>query len=128
MEPPNITLIKGKNDIKLDKYFVKNKLSRDHSSEKSDLYEFKMTLFDNGEPEKFFLFLQNFQMTLEASGKFTAGANIQYLCTIVHSEVIYQLDTLSVEVGITTTEQLNLIFLILGAYFFLVMRCQSKSA
>ena len=36
-------------------------------SEKSDLYELKMALFDNGDTEEFLLFAQNSQMTLEAS-------------------------------------------------------------
>ena len=69
-----------------------------------------MDLFDNGKPEEFFLFAWNFQMTLEASETLTDDANIQYLHTLVRYDVIYQLDMLSVEVGSTTTEILNLIF------------------
>ena len=42
MEPPPIPLIKIKNDEKLDKHFVKIKLCMDPTSEKSDLYEFKL--------------------------------------------------------------------------------------
>ena len=34
-------------------------------SEKSYLYEFKMALFDNGDPEEFLLFISNFITTLE---------------------------------------------------------------
>ena len=37
-----------------------------------------MALFDNGDPEEFLLFILNFQMALEASGKFAAGVKIQY--------------------------------------------------
>ena len=51
MNPTSFTLIKSKNDTKVGKYFVKNKLCRDPTSEKSDLYEFKIALFDNGDPE-----------------------------------------------------------------------------
>ena len=40
-----------------DKYFVKIKLCRDLTSEKSDLYEFKMALFNNGKPEEFLLYI-----------------------------------------------------------------------
>ena len=47
--PPLIPLIKIKIDDKSDTYFVKIKLRRDPTSEKLDLYEFKMTLFDNGD-------------------------------------------------------------------------------
>ena len=34
VEPPSITLIKSNNNEKSDKYFVKNKLRRDKTSEK----------------------------------------------------------------------------------------------
>ena len=66
VDPPLITLIKVKNDEKLDKYFVKIILRRYPTPEKSDLYEFKMSLFDNGKIEEFLLFIQNFNMTLKA--------------------------------------------------------------
>ena len=50
MYPPLILLIKSKNDAKSDKDSVKIKLRRDPTSEKSDLYKFKMDLFNNGNP------------------------------------------------------------------------------
>ena len=49
--PPAIPLIKSNQDNSSEKYFVKLKLRRDLTSDKSDLYEFKMVLFDNGDPE-----------------------------------------------------------------------------
>ena len=72
--PPPIPLIKEKNDDKSDKYFMKLKLCRDSTLSTSDLFEFKMTLFDNGDPEEFLLFVRNFNMTLTASGTQEAGA------------------------------------------------------
>ena len=48
VDPPPIPRIKIKNDMKAEKYCVKIKLRRDNTSEKSDLYEFKMALFNNG--------------------------------------------------------------------------------
>ena len=48
--PPN-NLIKSKNDNKSSNYLVKLKLCRYPTSYFSDLYEFKMSLFDNGEME-----------------------------------------------------------------------------
>ena len=60
VDPPLITPIKSKNITKLDKYSVKIKLRRDPMTEKLDLYEFKMALFDNGDPEELFLFVRNF--------------------------------------------------------------------
>ena len=53
VEPHPITIIKGKRDDKSDKDFVKLKFQRDPTSEKSDLYEFKMALFENVNPEAF---------------------------------------------------------------------------
>ena len=43
----------------------------------ADLYEFKMSVFDNGETEEFLLFIRNFNMTLTASGTLELDANFQ---------------------------------------------------
>ena len=53
VETPQINLIKEINNDKSDKYFVKLELRRDPKLSTSYLYEFKMSLFDNGEPEDF---------------------------------------------------------------------------
>ena len=50
VEPPPIPLIKVTYDGKPDKYFIKNKLLRDLTPSTSDFYEFRISLFDNGEP------------------------------------------------------------------------------
>ena len=47
MDPLLIPLIKSKNNKKPETYFVKIKLCRDPTSEKLDIYEFKMDLFEN---------------------------------------------------------------------------------
>ena len=57
-------LIKIKHDYKADKDIVQMKLCRDPKSEVLDLYEFKMTLFNNGDLEEFLLFVRNFEMTI----------------------------------------------------------------
>ena len=46
-----IPLIKGTYDGKSDNYFVKLKFRRYPTSSTSDLFGFRMALFDNGEPE-----------------------------------------------------------------------------
>ena len=79
-------------------------------AKKLDLYEFKMALFDNGNPEEFLLFIGNFQMNLEASRTLTSGAKIQYIYMLVHGEVLRQFDTLSIEVGSTTVYHLTPFF------------------
>ena len=52
-------------------------------SSTSDLYEFKMSLFENFEPEKFLLFIRHFNMNLAVSGILEVGAKYQYLRTII---------------------------------------------
>ena len=86
----------------------------------SDLYEFKMSLFDNGDPEELSLSISNFQITLEASEMLAAGAKIQYLCTLVQGKALHQTAVLSVGVRVTTSEHRKSIMLGLGTYFFLV--------
>ena len=56
----------------------------------SDLYEFKIDLFDNGELEELLLLVRNFNMTLAASGTLEMGAKAQYICTIVRGEALRQ--------------------------------------
>ena len=55
VEPPPIPLIKGTYYGKSEKYFINLKLRRYPVSSTSDLYESRMSLFDNGEPEAFFV-------------------------------------------------------------------------
>ena len=118
VEPPPIPLVKGKYDGKLDKYLLKLKLRRDPNSIMSDLYEFKMSLFDNVDPEEFLLFVRNFNMTLTASGMMEMGAKVQYLCTLVDGESLLQFDSLSY--GVECTEPLTVEYIIKGLvlYFF----------
>ena len=59
VEPLSIPLIKGKYDCKSDKYFVKLKLRKYPTSSKLELYEFKMSLFDIGDPEEVFCYFVN---------------------------------------------------------------------
>ena len=98
----------------MDKDFVKTKLRRYPTLENLDLSEFKISLFDNGDPGEFLFFIMGFNVTLEASGTLHYGAKIQYLHTLVHGEVLRQFDTLSAEVGSATSEKLTSIILVLG--------------
>ena len=54
LDPPLITLIKENHDGKSDKDSLKPKLRRGHKLYTLDLYEFKISLFENGKPEDFF--------------------------------------------------------------------------
>ena len=63
VEPPPTPLRKSKHSDKLENDFVKIKLRRDPRSERSNLYEFKIALFDNGDLEEFLLFICNSNVT-----------------------------------------------------------------
>ena len=102
VEHMTIPLIKGKFDDKKDNYFVKLKLCRDPTSRTSDLYEFNMSLFDNGDPEEFLLFVRSFNMTLTVLGTLEAVAKVQYLCALVRGEALCQFVSLSDYVESTT--------------------------
>ena len=118
VDPPPILQFKSNNDEKPETDCVKNKLHRDHTSEMSDLYEFEIDLFDHGEPEELMLFIRNLQITIKAPLTLTAGANIQYICTILCGEALHQIDTLYTEVESATSEHLKYIILGLGTHFY----------
>ena len=60
--PPLIPRIKENHDGKSDKDFAKLKLCRDPTLPKLDPYKFKMSLFENSNPDEFFLFVRNFNI------------------------------------------------------------------
>ena len=128
VDPPLIPLIKSRNNYKWDKYFVKIKLRRHITSENSDFYELKTDLFDNGDPEEFFLFIRNSNMNLKASGTLKDIKKIQYLHTMVHVKALRQLDVLSDEVESASPENLTFIILGLSTSVFLLMTCPWKIA
>ena len=103
VEPPPIPLIQETYDSKSDKDFVKLKLRWDPMSSTSDLYEFKIYLFDNGKPEEFLFFVRNLNMTPTAPGTLETGAKVQYLCTLLHVEALHQFESLSDVVESTQT-------------------------
>ena len=62
-----------------------------------------MSMFENGDPEEFLLFVLNFNMTLTASGTLEAITEVQYLCTLFRGEALRQFDLLSADVESTQT-------------------------
>ena len=84
VEPPLTPLIKIKHDGKSDKDFIKPKLRRYPTSKNSDLYEFKMAVFENGKREEFLMLFCNFNMTLASSGKLVMDAKFKYICMLSH--------------------------------------------
>ena len=103
VEPPPIPLIKSKYDVKPDKDFVKLKFCRDSTSSASDLYDFSISLFDNGEREEFLFFVCNFNTTIATSGMLETGAKVQYLHTLVRGDTVFQSASLSDDVESTDT-------------------------
>ena len=116
LDPAPIPLIKEKHNGKSCKYFVALKLRIYPTSSIPDLYEFKISLPDNGELEDYFLFVRNFNMTLAASETLEAGEKYQYLLTLVHREVLRQFDLLSADVE--GTNALNIDHIIRGLAYY----------
>ena len=98
VEPPHIPLIKGIYDGKSDKDVAKIKCCRDPTSGMSDLYEFRMSVFDNGDPEEYLLLVHKFNMNIAVLRDLDMGTNMQYLCTLVHGEALHQFDSFSSDV------------------------------
>ena len=73
-----------------------------------------MSLFENGDLEEFLFFVCNFNMTLAASGMLKADAKFQYLCTIVHGEALRRFGSLSDDVEITETLDVDYIIRVLA--------------
>ena len=94
VDPPQITLIKNQHDDFSDKDFVKIKFCRYFTSEKLDLYGFKMALLDSGNQEEFLLFICKFNTTIEVSGTLETAAKVQYLHITFHGEALRQFDML----------------------------------
>ena len=117
VDPPRIILIQEIHNGKSGKYFVKLKLHIYPMEYTSDLYEFKMSLFDNGDPEEFLLFVRNFNITLSASGALEVGTKGQYLCTLVHGEALLHFDSFSADVESTQTLNVDDIIKGLVQYF-----------
>ena len=78
-------------------------MRRDPTSSTLELYDFRISLFENGEREEFLLFLSNFNTNLTSSGRMDTGVNIQYLRTLVHGEAFHHFDLLCDYVEMTET-------------------------
>ena len=76
-----------------------------------------MSLFDNGDPEEFLLFVRNFNITLSASGALEVGTKGQYLCTLVHGEALLHFDSFSADVESTQTLNVDDVIKGLVQYF-----------
>ena len=98
VEPPPIPQIKETCNGKSEKDFVQLKFCRDPMSSILYLYECNMSLFDHGNPEKFLLFIRNFNMTLTTTRTLEMYATIQHLRMLFRGEALRQFDLLSAEV------------------------------
>ena len=110
-------LIKSNHNDKSEKDFVKLKLHRDLISEKLDLYELKIALFDNDNLEYVLLYVCNVHTTIYSLGTLDPTAKAKYLRTIVCEEVLRQFDLLYAEVESENPLIVEAIVFGLGAYF-----------
>ena len=115
VDPPTTPLIKIKHDDNSDKYFVKLELHRDLRSDKSDLYQLKIALFENGDTEDFLLFVRKPNTTIEASGMLGMAAKVPYICMLICGEAFRQFYLLSADVEGTNPLTVETIILGFGA-------------
>ena len=97
------------------KSIYKIKLCRNTASENSDPYEFKMVLLGNGDLEDFFLFVRNFNITLEASGILQTDTKAQQIYKLVCGEALRQFDLMSADMESANPLTVEAILLVLGA-------------
>ena len=76
--------------------------------------EFKMDFFDNGDPEEFILFQQNYKKSPDTSGTMTAKAKNQYLHTLPFGKALREFETICIQSGNLNTTHLNQILLGIG--------------
>ena len=105
-----------------------NKLCRDPTSEKQNLYEFKIALFDNKKLGEFLLFGKNFKMALGELGTLVTNTQIQYLWTLLCGEARHKSDIFCAQAGSTAISNLNRVVLDLGIYIFPVNALSKKGA
>ena len=84
----------------------------------SDLYGFKMSFFENGDPEELSFFVRNFNITLATSGTLETGAKIQYLRNIVRRESLHEFNSFYSYVEITQTLNIDDIIKGLAQYSY----------
>ena len=84
VNPPPIYLIIWYIERKTEKYFIKIKLHRNYTSVMSDVYEYKMTLFENWEPEEFLQMIWNYETSIRSPGDTSETGKNQYLSTLLH--------------------------------------------
>ena len=103
VEPPTIPLVKETSTDNSHGDYVRLNLRRDPMSSTLDLNEFRISLFDHGEPEDFLLFFRNFQINLAATGTLETEDKVQYLRKLVRGEALRQFDLLYADVKNTET-------------------------
>ena len=103
VDPHLIPLTKETLTGKSDEDYVKLKLLRYPTSITSDLYEFRMSLFDHGNPEEFLLFFRKLIMIIASTGMLETYTKVQYLCTPVSEEDFRKFELLYADVENTDT-------------------------
>ena len=93
-------------------------MRRDPTSENSDLYEYKISLFGKIYLEEFLFFIPNFNITLETSGTLKAGEKIQYLHKLVRREALHYFVVFYDKVESDNPETLKSIIFGLGMHVF----------
>ena len=113
VDSPLTPWIKSKIDLMIEDY-AKIKLCRNPTSEKLDIYEFKLALFDNDDPKWLLFCVWGIKKMLEAPGMLAANVKLQYLYTQWYIKALRKFETLYVQIRSMTMKHLNQVILGLG--------------
>ena len=98
------------------------------TSATSDIYRYKMALFENGQLDEFLLFVQYLQNTIDTIRVKLAAENIQYMRKLLCEKGLCEFETPSGTTSFTTNVNQNQIILGLGTYLFPINALYKKTS
>ena len=107
VEPRTISLIKINIDMNSDKNYVEIKLCRNFMSENSDMYEFKMALFDKWIFGGVDIISMKLQETYWHIINYDRGWKIQFTHTLLYGEPLHEFVNLYDQIWNMATRHLN---------------------
>ena len=82
-------------------------MRRNPASEGSDAYEFKMTIFENGELKELLQSLKSLNKTIDGTAKTIVAVRVNSLCILLRLEVLQDFDNLIIQKNGTTNDHLR---------------------
>ena len=107
IEPPPIPFENSKEEIEHKSHIVKVSMRHNPTSLGSEIYKFKMTIFENDQTEELLQFLKNFKKAVNGTCNTAVIGRIYYLQILIRGEVLREFDILSRKKNSTTSAQLK---------------------